>query len=284
MANKCAILISHKNQAEYIRYILSALTVQEPFGIGDTPVLICDDNSTNEEYSLLIEHAIEFSKQIDVYVIKSPKSRQECWGKGRVLNCGVRHVGVLDKTIDTLLFLDGDCVPSRSWYQNYADAFVTVGDIKGKKFVVFDPSIPGLRSVEYKVSAEHADYNGLILVGPRFFIPEELLPQAYNLINKHKIGDLYVLTRGTVLWCTKSCYGVGYARMQGCNFAVRKSDFDAINGFREGPEGGGSLDDSYLYYDLIQRQKCVPVSSMNTAVFHFGDKKYYEWGVEGINP
>lgn len=215
-----SIIISFYNNVDAIKCILLSLENQK----SDFEVIIADDGSNSNAISLLSKIKDKVS-----YPIKIVTQLDIGFRKNRILNKAIYH-----STSDYLIFIDGDCIPQKSFISDHLKH-------KGR---------------------------GIVLNGRRADIPSELKidlladqhPEIYFTKNIFRILSLYLRGKGkNIEKGIRIDHDFLFRRLNrkkkgllGCNFSIYKDDLLAINGFDNRYEVAGTGEDTDIEYRLTE--------------------------------
>lgn len=216
---KLSIIISTYNFSTALNDVLFALISQAKSLNIDSEILIADDGSDEKTKSIIEKHYPKFS------------SLKHIWHD----DSGFRKSSILNKAVakssgDYLIFLDGDCVPLPHFLENHLSLIEKNYFVAGHRVL--------LSEAFTKTVSQFT-----MLSFPRLFLAKKvnkLLPFIENKM------ILFLLKK--IGFCYWRSYDWKFPK--GCNFAVFKSDFIAVNGFDEKYEGWGH-EDSDLFIRLL---------------------------------
>jgi glycosyltransferase involved in cell wall biosynthesis len=178
-------------------------------------VLFCDDGSKESTHEVIQE----FQSQ-------SPVPSRHFWQEHQ----GFRKCRILNQALaqargKVCIFLDGDCVPHRSFVQDHLDLQEKGYYLAGRRVEVGEKLSAQL--TPQKIRSGYFDYPHWSLIQSSFQKDTEFLnrsiripfPKLRQVLGMHRIAD-----------------------MKGCNYSVSKENLEAINGFDETYEGYGRED------------------------------------------
>lgn len=231
---KISFIVLTYNRSDALLAVLRALATQ----CGpQNEVLIADDGSRPDQVALLVRDLPTFNCPV-----------LHVWHPDNGFTAArARNLAAHAATGDYLVFLDGDCVPNRSFVAQ-----------------------------QMRLAEQHCFVNG-----SRVLLSEKLSEQVCNgsidllrssslfWLNARLTGDcnklLHLLVWPWRLFRVKQ--GFEWRGIRSCNMAVWRSDFIAVNGFDEVFEGWGHED-----ADLVLRLSHLGVQRkngfMSTEVFH----------------
>ena len=218
MSPKISVLVSTYNWPKALRLVLLALNQQT---FTDFEVIVTDDGSTDETKQML-----ESLKPHLNYTLTHLWQEDKGFRAARA-----RNLGINEAKGDYIIFLDGDCIPCKT--------FIAMHHYLAEKghFVV------GNRVLSSKDYAKEIVNKQLSLVNKGFSYWQECKKQ--KKINKYLS---FFILKGQ--WYRKLA-PKQWENAQTCNLAVWKADLIAINGLDEAFQGWG-YEDSDLVIRLIR--------------------------------
>jgi glycosyltransferase involved in cell wall biosynthesis len=211
-----SIIVSTYNQPAALDRIIAGLLKRTT---PPAEIIIADDGSTAHTAAVIQRH----QRQRLVAV-------KHCWHEDQ----GFRKTMILNKAIvqassPYIVFLDGDCVPSRHFIADHAALAESGYFVQGRRAFIAEPSV--------------ADF----------------VAGKVSLTRLALTGQLSGLFKAVRLPCPIVRINQGQRGLIGCNLAVWREDLLAINGFDEAYAGWG-MEDSDLcsrLYHLGRQRKLV---------------------------
>ena len=231
---RISFIVLTYNRSDALLAVLRALSVQcEP----QNEVLIADDGSRPDQVALLVRDCPTFSCPV-----------RHVWQPDTGFTAAhARNMAANMATGDYLVFLDGDCVPNKS--------FVAQQTLLAER----DCFVNGSRVLLSEQLSEQVCSGKIDLLQRSIFF--WLLARLRGDCNKL----LHLLVWPWRLFRVKQ--GFEWRGIRSCNMGVWRSDFVAVNGFDEVFEGWGHED-----ADLVLRLSHLGVQRKNgfmaTEVFH----------------
>lgn len=195
-----SIIIAFYNDINLLRLVLIALKNQYH---GQFEVLIADDGSSTEVNSQVTEMLRGF-----------PFSSKNLWQADKGFRKTiVMNRAVISATFDTLVFIDGDCVPQSNFVDDHIrlakQGFCSVG-----------------RRVDcFRDATKHLDCSQPELIVRRNFfrlVLWSLTQKARNVEKGIRFPKIFLKKHPSQKWA-----------VVGCNFSIQKSDLLSVNGFDE---------------------------------------------------
>jgi glycosyltransferase involved in cell wall biosynthesis len=210
------VIVSTYNQPAALECILTALRGQT---LIPAEIIVADDGSKPETASVIHRHQLQPGPPI-----------KHCWHEDQ----GFRKTIILNQAIASatspyIVFLDGDCVPSRHFIADHAALAETGYFVQGRRAFIAEVSV--------------ADF----------------VAGKVSLTRLALTGQLSGLFKAVRLPCPIVRINQGQRGLIGCNLAVWREDLLAINGFDESYAGWG-MEDSDLcsrLYHLGRQRKLV---------------------------
>ena len=231
---RISFIVLTYNRADALLAVLRALAVQ----CGPThEVLIADDGSRSDQVAEVLQHCPDFLCPV-----------RHIWHPDIGFTAaGARNLGAHFSSGDYLVFLDGDCIPHRSFVIQHTH-------LAKQGFFVNGSRVMLSKSLTQRVLAKQLDL-------PRSSFFFWLQARVKGDCNK-----LFHLARWPFsLFRVQEKFN--WRGIRSCNFAVWRHDFFAINGFDETFTGWGHED-----ADLVLRLDHLGVRRKNgfmaTEVFH----------------
>jgi glycosyltransferase involved in cell wall biosynthesis len=211
-----SVIVSTYNQPAALGCILAALQRQR---LAPTQIIVADDGSSPETAEVINHHQFNFGSRL-----------LHVWHEDH----GFRKTIILNKAIAQasqpyIVFLDGDCVPSRHFIADHAALAEPGYFVQGRRAFIAEASV--------------RDYLAGNVSLPRLALT----------------GRLSGLFKAIRLPCPIVRKNQGQRGLIGCNLAIWRDDLLAVNGFDEAYEGWG-MEDSDLcsrLYHLGRQRKLV---------------------------
>jgi len=216
---RLSLVIAVYNKAENLRLVLTALERQS---FPDFEVLIADDGSGPE-----IRQIVGSVRTRSSFPITHLWHEDLGWRKNTMLNNAIRSA-----TTDYLVFIDGDCLPSRHFLLDHWNERKSGRVLLGRRVETSERwskelTVDVVRSGEF----ERFGWNELT---------EMLRGKSLRVEDGVRIRS--AILRTLLLRSTRG--------MLGANFSAWKRDLVAINGFDELYDGPGCGEDSDIQYRL----------------------------------
>lgn len=238
---KVSVIVTTYNRPHALLLVLQSLQAQthQPHD-----VIIADDGSNEETASLLRG----FCKHSSLNVL-------HVWQK----DCGFRAAKIRNKAAvqasgDYLIFLDGDCVPTRYFVEHHVSLAETTWFVAGNRLLLSE----SFTKVCESSKADISDRSKWYWIKQRFLgHVNRVLPLMTFQLRGH--------------WRKRKA-----ERWQGaksCNLAVWRSDLFKVNGFDEAFEGWGH-EDAALVVRLIHGGILRKEGRMAVPVFHLWHAEY----------
>lgn len=222
------------NRSDALLAVLQALAPQCP---RDAVVVVADDGSRAEHVAALRAGLPRFACRV-----------LHCWHPDVGFTAArARNLGAAQADVDRLVFIDGDCVPSPHFVQQHLALARPGHFVNGSRVLLSE-------ELTQRVLAGDCDLASLSLA------------QWATLRLR---GDVNKLAH---LWPWTGAPGrvqkaFRWKGIRSCNFALARSDFEAVNGFDESFQGWGHED-----ADLVLRLHLAGLARTNgylaTEVFH----------------
>ncbi len=229
-----SVIISTYNRPDTLKLILKALNYQTD---RDFEVIIADDGSKDDTRRMVMEMTMNSN-----FPITHVWQEDEGFRLARI-----RNLGAVQATGDYLVFLDGDCIPRPSFIAAHRK-------LAEKGFLVAGNRI--LLSEEF---TSEVLKNSLDIWNYTFI--DWLTVYLKKGINR--LHPLIVLPYFHALRNLKD----KWKKARGCNFALYKDDFLAVNGCDSDFKGWG-YEDSDLAIRLIHNGVNIKSGRYATGVFH----------------
>ncbi len=216
-AQSLSLIVAVYNRPDALRLVLAACALQT---LKPSQIVIADDGS-----GPAIAETVRDARKQYMLTITHVRHDDAGWRKNRILNDAVRV-----SAHDYLVFIDGDCVPHRRFFEDHAAASAHRTVVCGRR-VELSPSwtaritLDTIRSGAYQRIGPAALWEGVR--GRALRLEDGLrLPLLARLAHRGARG------------------------MLGSNFSLWKDDLESINGFDEEYAGPGCGEDSDVEYRL----------------------------------
>lgn len=231
---KISFIVLTYNRTETLLPVLQSLAAQ---CTAEHEVLIADDGSNPENVALLMKGCPTFNCSV-----------RHIWHPDTGFTAAAaRNLGAHFSEGDYLVFLDGDCVPGRSFVAAHTSLAEPGYFVNGSRVLLSERLTSQVVDAKVELPGQSA----------LFWLRAWLLGDSNKL--------LHMLTWPWSLFRLKQ--GFEWRGIRSCNMAVWRKDFFAVNGFDETFEGWGHED-----ADLVLRLSNLPVTRKNgflaTEVFH----------------
>jgi glycosyltransferase involved in cell wall biosynthesis len=231
---KISFIVLTYNRANALLAVLRALAAQ---CTADHEVVIADDGSNAAQIELLLSNCPQFACPV-----------QHVWHPDTGFTASAaRNLGAHNSRGDYLVFLDGDCVPGRSFVAEHRRIAEQGYFVNGSRVLLSD-------RLTTRVLMQSIDLTHQCAV---FWLKARLTGDSNKML--HVLGWPWRLFRVE--------QGFRWNGIRSCNFALWRHDFEAVNGFDETFEGWGHED-----ADLVLRLNHLGLMRKNgflaTEVFH----------------
>jgi glycosyltransferase involved in cell wall biosynthesis len=215
-APKASIILATYQWPEALSLVLSALLTQSEPGFE---VMIADDGSDERTKKVIEEYRRRASFRIE-HFWQENKGFRKC----RILNEAIRAARG-----DTLIFLDGDCVP----HKHFVAQHCTLVD---EKHYVAGRRVDLSKEFTAKLSPARIEKGMLNGVATGLF---KLFVDSLRKEGSKPFHRAYMVRNPLF----RKAFGMErVVDLKGCNFSVRRQDMLAIDGFDESYEGYGRED------------------------------------------
>ena len=215
---RASILLATHEMPRHLDLVLAGLERQS-LPSDAFEILLCDDGSGPET-----------RKVVDQFKQASPRPLTHIWQEHK----GFRKCRMLNEALrlargQTLVFLDGDCVPHRDFVRDHLEQQQEGYYLAGRR-VELGPW--------FSATLTREDINRGLLDGPSL----RLLTSCLRDDSEHFQRSLRIPNHGLWRWLRGPMKLNHVPDLKGCNFSVPKSAMEAINGFDESYEGYGRED------------------------------------------
>lgn len=203
--SRVSIIISFYNKIDVLKLLFVALECQT---FKDFEVLVADDGSSSDVVS-------ELKRIIPTlpFVVKHVWHEDLGWRKNKILNLAVAHA-----ESDLLIFMDGDCLPHRSFVEDHLNVAKRGEVSTGRRVMLTD-------RITKKINADNIRSG---ILGYKLFF--QLL---YDTAIKGKITKMEQMIRLKPDWFRHLIVRDSKRFILGCNFSMFKNDLIQIDGFDE---------------------------------------------------
>jgi len=233
-ASTISVIITTYNRPDALTAVVEACFGQDDLNFE---IIIADDGSTHNTRTCVEE-----------LQRRSPVPLRHVWQEDLGFRAArVRNLGTVAAQGDYIVFLDGDCVPQRSFIRQHRKLAQRGYLVQGSR-ILLDQHATG------RVLAEHLDLQ-------RLGTGEKLAWRRAGGLNK----VLPLLLTLPDLGRTSRRFS--WRRIKSCNLAVWRSDLDLVNGFDQSFTGWGH-EDSDLVLRLYNAGVMRKDGAYATEVFH----------------
>lgn len=218
-----SIIISTYNRPDALALVLKALALQDCQAFE---VIVADDGSTKET-----------GEMVQLQQSQVSYSLSHVWHEDEGFRlAAIRNKAAAKAKGDYLVFLDGDCIPRASFVRNHARLAERHWFVSGNRILLNQSFTNRVLQQQLDLCSWHLWSWLKIYFNKKCNRWWPLLPLPLGIFRK--------------LWARR------WRKARGCNFAVWKDDFLAVNGFDESYTGWG-YEDSDLAIRLISKNiKC----------------------------
>jgi glycosyltransferase involved in cell wall biosynthesis len=213
---RASILLSAYDQAHSLSLVFAGLMTQS---INDFEVLLCEDEE-NPKTKILVE---QYSARAP-FAIRHFSQEHKNFRKCKILNQAIHA-----SRSETLVFLDGDCIPHREYVEQHLVLQQQGFYIAGRR-VDLSPNLSGVLS---PALVEAGCFNGSLPFLSRLWL------DGWSHEGSTPFHRAYMVRNP---WLRRICGLEKVVDMKGCNFSVSRQDMFAINGFDQVYEGYGRED------------------------------------------
>jgi glycosyltransferase involved in cell wall biosynthesis len=232
---KATIIVSTYNSPNYLRLVLDALRDQDT---QNFEVIIADDGSSADTKALIDKVKIDF-----------PQPLKYIWHEDLGYRlASIRNKAVASASGNYLIFIDGDCIPRKNFVRNHIKLAEENYFVAGKRVLLS-------KSFTEKI------LNGYVQKIATFTLWHWFRLRLNNSCNRF-LSLLSLPDSNSRKIKAKKWQGA-----KGCNLALWKKDFIAINGFDENYIGWG-YEDSDLIIRLIRNGISRKEGSFSVTLLH----------------
>jgi glycosyltransferase involved in cell wall biosynthesis len=240
---KISIILATYNWAKALDIILHNLSKQMKI-FSDVELIIADDGSDSTTEEVIRKYQLQFA------TIKHIWHEDSGFRKACILNKAVAN-----STGDYLIFLDGDCIPFTDYISEHMDL------AEDKYFVAGNRVLLSHKFTQDVLSRPQIINN---IVKWRLF--NWLFAKFKKNVNK--ISPRLKIKNGK--W--RYWRGNNWKYPKGCNFALWRNDFIAVNGFDEEFSGWGH-EDADLFIRLLHYGVKIKDGRFSVPVLHLWHKE-----------
>ena len=209
---KATLFLATYEMPRHLELVLAGLDRQT---YRDFKIIICDDGSGARTREIIEK----FSAQSSVPV-------KHLWQEHKGFRkCKILNLALADSQGDTLIFLDGDCIPHKDFIYDHVTRQEVGHFLAGRRVELGENISSGLTVQEVK--------NGF------FDFPR---PKLIWSVFTGETSHLQRALRFSIVSLRKKLGMEAIDDLKGCNYSLAKSDLLAINGFDEDYEGYGRED------------------------------------------
>lgn len=215
-APKATLMVTTYEMPRHLELVCAGILRQSAH---EFEVVICDDGSGPQTRKLIEGFSETFEQKFGspvVHVWQEHSGFRKC----RILNEGLRR-----SSGQTLIFLDGDCIPHRDFVRDHLEQAEAGRYLAGRRVELGEKFSAGLTT--QKILQGHLD-------GP-----------SIGLMLSGLSGDSEFTNRSLRIpsaWLRKKLKMDRIPDLKGCNYSVSRADLEAVNGFDESYEGYGRED------------------------------------------
>ncbi|NDD90544.1 glycosyltransferase [bacterium] len=209
---RASLFVTTYEMPQHLRLVLAGLERQST---TEFELILCDDGSSEETGKIISEF-----KSTAPFPVLHVWQEHHGFRKCKILNEGLRQ-----SCGETLIFLDGDCVPHRDYVRDHLEQQESGFYLAGRRVELGKKISSTLKPQQIRNGFFDFPRPSLIwsaLTGDSEFIQRSV--RVTNPLLREKLG------MGRV------------ADLKGCNYSVARKDLLAINGFDEDYEGYGRED------------------------------------------
>ena len=233
---KISVIVSTYNRPDALKKVLDGLLCQTRL---PDEIIIADDGSTDETRIML-----------QIYLKHSQISIKHVWQKDEGFRLAeIRNKAILESGSEYLVFLDGDCIPSKYFVEDHLNLAQKGYFFQGKRVIVSQKVSPGFTS---------SDANSILCL---------LRHLVSGISNSHHIIRLPFFPSYT----TAKLSGI-----RGCNMGFFKGDLLLINGFNQEFKGWGREDSEIVVrlYKLGIKRKEHPFRAICYHLWHKENQRH----------
>lgn len=241
---KISIIISTYNYPDALDCLLTQLQKEVCTIKNACEIFIADDGSSDETRAIINKH------KITLPTLKHLWHEDQGFRKTIILN-----KAVAEATGDYLIFLDGDCIPCSDFLIQHINAAENGYFVAGHRVLL---------SKNFTLD---------FLKNPKYLLFQQSTLKWLQLFLTKKTNKIIPAIRNSFLIEVLKKIHFAYWKStdwkfpKGCNFAVFKKDFIAINGFDEAFQGWGH-EDSDLFIRLLHNTIKIKDGKFLVPVLH----------------
>lgn len=218
MTPRCTLVVAVYNKDRDLQFVLAALERQS---FREFEVIVADDGSGNE-----VADVVNTAKRNYSYPIRHLWHADKGWRKNAMLNYAVH-----ESATDYIIFIDGDCIPSRKFIEDHWNEREYGKILLGRR-VEHGPRWARTLTLEKIESGSFERYT-----------PIDLFDAVAGRSQRLEHG-IRIPVRFLRLLTEKN------DSILGCNFSTFKEYLVEVNGFDEDYDGPGSGEDSDIFYRM----------------------------------
>lgn len=203
---KLSLIISFYNKIDRLRWVFAALERQS---FKNFEVVIADDGSSEVVVKGLQEMIAQSS-----FPVSHIWHEDNGWQKNKILNAAVKAAKA-----PLLVFIDGDCVPTRHFLEDHYRV-ATRGVVSTGRRVMLTDAITKKLSIE-KINSGYLE--GVMIFFQLFF----------ETVFCHRKTKMEQMFRIKPVWLRKIFVKDKSRFILGCNYSIYKDDLLKVNGFDE---------------------------------------------------
>lgn len=237
-----SIIISTYNQPDYLQLILKSLATQEKIDYTQHEVIIADDGSKNDTAEII--HKFQENYPCTLKHIWHP---DDGFRKAMILN-----KAAIAATGDYLIFIDGDCIVGKDFVANQLNLAEPGYYVAGDRVLL---------SQQYtqEIIHHHIDLQRISTFN---WFKLYLRKSSNKLLHCLRLGS-------NGKW--RKLRQKNWRYPKGCNIAVWKSDYIAVNGYDEIFVGWGH-EDTDFFIRLIHNRIFIKNGRFSAPVYHLWHK------------
>lgn len=240
---KISIVISTYNDPKYLKLVLDSVISQQGIAVSEFEIIIADDGSTVETEKLITDY-----KQKSIFNIKHVWHEDLDFRKSMILN-----KAVAESTGEYLVFIDGDCVIPVNFIATQLKLRENGWFIAGNRVLLSEKFT---KSILYSQDIGFKDWSSIN------WLIAKLTGKTNKLLH-------WVLLATDATWRKKRANNWKYPK--GCNIAVARSDYIAVNGYDESFIGWGH-EDSDFFVRLLHSGIKIKDGRFAVPVYHLWHK------------
>jgi len=242
---KLSVIISYYKALDNLKLILDALNNQSS---NNFEVIISEDDNNKETLNFINSN----KKLYNFKILHVNQKKDDGFRKTMMLN-----KSILKSNADTLVFIDGDCIPHKEFVKAYIKESEANVMLKGRRVMLGE-----------KISSKLKKSKSLSLLNTVSIIFSD---------SKKKKEALYFGSKSL----TRSIKNKG---LLGCNWGIKKKHLIDLNGFDEDYNRAAVGEDTDIEWRLLRHGIGSKSMKNKAIVYHlFHEKTYSKEGVEKNN-